>query len=81
VWHVKDVAGLASLAGKSEAERQRAAKIVPIGEGEIDYRAIFAQAELAGMKLFFVEQDSAPDSGDSVAAAATSYRNLATMLS
>jgi sugar phosphate isomerase/epimerase len=81
VWHVKDVAGLASLAGKSEAERQRAAKIVPIGEGEIDYRAIFAQAELAGMKHFFVEQDSAPDSGDSVAAAATSYRNLATMLS
>ena len=81
VWHVKDVVGLASLAGKSEAERQRAAKIVPIGEGEIDYRAIFAKAELAGMKHFFVEQDSAPDSGDSIAAAAASYRNLATMLS
>ncbi|HET9799733.1 MAG TPA: sugar phosphate isomerase/epimerase [Gemmatimonadaceae bacterium] len=81
VWHVKDVVGLASLAGKSEAERQRAAKIVPIGEGEIDYRAIFAQAELAGMKHFFVEQDSAPDSGDSIAAAATSYRNLARILS
>jgi len=76
VWHVKDVAGLASLAGKSEAERQRAAKIVPLGEGEIDYRAIFAQAGLAGMKHFFVEQDSAPDSGDSLAAAAASYRNL-----
>jgi sugar phosphate isomerase/epimerase len=81
VWHVKDVVGLASLAGKSEAERQRAAKIVPIGEGEIDYRAIFATAELAGMKHFFVEQDSAPDSGDSIAAAATSYRNLAKLLS
>jgi sugar phosphate isomerase/epimerase len=76
VWHVKDVVGLASLAGKSEAERQRAAKIVPLGEGEIDYRSIFAQAGLAGMKHFFVEQDSAPDSGDSIAAAAASYRNL-----
>jgi sugar phosphate isomerase/epimerase len=76
VWHVKDVVGLASLAGKSEAERQRAAKIVPLGEGEIDYRAIFARAGLAGMKHFFVEQDSAPDSGDSLAAAAASYRNL-----
>ena len=76
VWHVKDVVGLASLAGKSEAERQRAAKIVPLGEGEIDYRAIFAQAGLAGMKHFFVEQDSAPESGDSIAAAAASYRNL-----
>jgi sugar phosphate isomerase/epimerase len=81
VWHVKDIAGLASLAGKSEAERQRAAKIVPLGEGEIDYRAIFAQAPLAGMKHFFVEQDSAPESGDSLAAAATSYRNLLTVLS
>lgn len=80
VWHVKDITGLASLAGKTEAERQRAAKIVPLGEGEIDYRSIFAQASLAGMKHFFVEQDSAPDSGDSVAAAATSYRNLVKVL-
>jgi sugar phosphate isomerase/epimerase len=80
VWHVKDVVGLASLAGKNEAERQREAKIVPVGEGEIDWRAIFAQAERAGMKHFFVEQDSAPESGDSIAAAATSYRNLAKVL-
>jgi sugar phosphate isomerase/epimerase len=81
VWHVKDIAGLAALnALTSQSERQRAARIVPLGDGEIDYRPIFAQAALAGMKHFYVEQDSAPQSGDSLAAAATSYRNLAKLL-
>jgi len=81
IWHVKDIAGLASLNGmSSQSERHRAARIVPLGEGEIDYRPIFAQASLAGMKHFYVEQDSAPQSGDSLAAAATSYRNLAKLL-
>ena len=80
VWHVKDIAGLAALEGKSQSERQRAAQIVPLGQGEIDYKPIFAQAKLAGMKYFYVEQDSAPQSGDSLAAAATSYRALATLL-
>lgn len=81
VWHVKDIAGLAALNGlTSQTERQRAARIVPLGEGEIDYRPIFTQAALAGMKHFYVEQDSAPQSGDSLAAATTSYRNLAKLL-
>jgi sugar phosphate isomerase/epimerase len=81
IWHVKDIAGLAALSGmSSQSERHRAARIVPLGEGEIDYRPIFAQASLAGMKHFYVEQDSAPQSGDSLAAAATSYRNLAKLL-
>jgi sugar phosphate isomerase/epimerase len=81
VWHVKDITGLAALnALSNQTERQRAAKIVPLGEGEIDYRPIFAQASLAGMKHFYVEQDSAPQSGDSLAAAATSYRNLVKLL-
>ena len=81
IWHVKDIAGLAALnALPNQTERQRAARIVPLGEGEIDYRPIFAQTSLAGMKHFYVEQDSAPQSGDSLAAAATSYRNLAKLL-
>ena len=80
VWHVKDMTGLAALEGKSMSERQRAAQIVPIGQGEIDYKSIFAQASAAGMKHFFVEQDSAPASGDSLAAAATSYRALSSLL-
>jgi sugar phosphate isomerase/epimerase len=80
VWHVKDMTGLAGLEGKSMSERQRAAQIVSIGQGEIDYKSIFAQAPAAGLKYFFVEQDSAPQSGDSLAAAATSYRALSNLL-
>jgi len=81
VWHVKDIAGLASLEGKNMSERQRAAQIVPVGQGEIDYKPIFAQASAAGLKYFYVEQDSAPASGDSIAAAAVSYRALLKTLS
>ena len=80
VWHVKDITGLAALEGKTQAERQRAAQIVPVGQGEVDYKSIFAQAEAAGLKHFYVEQDSAPASGDSLAAAATSFQHLAKML-
>jgi len=81
VWHVKDVAGLASLdKNASQAARHRAAKVVPVGEGDIDYRPIFAQAALAGMKHYFVEQDSAPASGDSVKDAGKSYTALMKIL-
>jgi len=80
VWHVKDIADLASLKGIEPVNRGRATKIVPLGQGEIDYRPIFAAADQAGMKHFYVEQDSAPASGDSMAAAAASYRYLAGML-
>jgi sugar phosphate isomerase/epimerase len=81
VWHVKDVTGLAALEGKTMGERQRAAQIVPIGQGEIDYKPIFAQAQAAGLKHFYVEQDSAPASGDSIGAAGVSYRALLKTLS
>lgn len=82
VWHVKDIKGLAALrALPSMEERNRTAQVVPLGDGEIDYRPIFAAAGLAGMQYFYVEQDSAPQSGDSLGAAATSYRNLVTLLS
>jgi sugar phosphate isomerase/epimerase len=81
VWHVKDISGMAALEGMQIAERRRAAKIVPMGMGDLDYRGIFAAAELAGMKHYFVEQDTAPQSGDSMAAAATSYQNLLRILS
>jgi sugar phosphate isomerase/epimerase len=58
----------------------RAAKIVPVGEGDIDYRPIFAQAALAGMKYYFVEQDSAPASGDSMKDAGKSQAALIKLL-
>jgi sugar phosphate isomerase/epimerase len=80
VWHVKDIAGMAALEGMSIPERRRAATIVALGDGDLDYRPIFAQAELAGMKHYYVEQDTAPQSGDSLAAAARSYQNLMQLL-
>lgn len=77
LWHVKDMAGLAALGGlTNQGERQRAAKIVPVGQGEIDYRPIFARASQAGLQHFFVEQDTAPNSGDSIAAARTSFEAI-----
>jgi sugar phosphate isomerase/epimerase len=52
-----------------------------VGNGEIDYGEIFKYAELAGMKHFAVEQDSAADWGDSIAAARVSYEHLRSTLS
>ena len=44
-------------------ERQRAAKIVPVGLGDIDYRPSFQHAEETGREHDFIEQDTAPDTG------------------
>ena len=69
LWHVKDVTGLGTSA----------TSFVPVGEGEIDYRAVFAAAQIAGLEHFFIEQDNAPQS-DSMDAIATSARNLRNIL-
>jgi sugar phosphate isomerase/epimerase len=82
LWHVKDMANLAAVNsnGNDEAARMRAAKIVPLGQGEIDYGPIFARAGTAGLQHYYIEQDTAPDSGDSLAAARTSYDALKQIL-
>lgn len=77
LWHVKDMAGLASLAGlATQNERQRAAKIVPVGLGDIDYRPIFEHAAETGLEHYFIEQDTAPDTGslDAMRLSATNLR-------
>jgi len=77
LWHVKDARGIRLMTPQmSQSERMRAAMLVPVGEGEVDYKTIFANADLAGLKHYCVEQDNAADWGDSVAAAKVSYRNL-----
>jgi sugar phosphate isomerase/epimerase len=77
LWHVKDVACLKCLPPVTdESARLRAARLVPVGEGDIDYANIFKHAGLAGMKHFAIEQDSAAAWGDSVAAARVSYEHL-----
>jgi sugar phosphate isomerase/epimerase len=82
LWHVKDMANLAAVNanGSDQRARMRAARIVPVGQGEIDYGPIFAGAGTAGLEHFFIEQDSAPDSGDSIAAARTSFEALRRIL-
>jgi sugar phosphate isomerase/epimerase len=81
LWHVKDVACLKCLPPVTdEFARLREARLVPVGEGDIDYRSIFKYAGLAGMKHFAIEQDSAADWGDSMAAARVSFEHLRTML-
>ena len=52
------------------------ARLVPVGNGDIDYGEIFKYANVAGMKHFAIEQDSAAEWGDSIAAARVSYEHL-----
>src|SRR5215472_967607 len=81
LWHVKDAKGIAAMTpNMTQGERMQAAKLVPVGEGEVDYKPLFANAKLAGLKHFCIEQDSAVE-GDSMAAAKTSYINLKRILS
>lgn len=77
LWHVKDVACLKILPPlPDQGGRMAEARLVPVGNGEIDYGDIFKHADVAGMKHFVIEQDSAADWGDSVAAARVSYEHL-----
>jgi len=77
LWHVKDATGIKSADPKLTPDQRRGvSKLVPVGQGEIDYKAIFAQADRAGLKHFCIEQDNAADGGDSMAAAKASYQGL-----
>jgi sugar phosphate isomerase/epimerase len=48
LWHVKDM------------DSTPRAAFTEVGNGVIDFKKIFAQANKSGMKYFFVEQDSTP---------------------
>lgn len=65
LWHVKDL----------DKEKQGP---VPVGTGIIDFKRIFENAELSGMKHFFVEHDMPKDPYESIT---TSYNNLQKILS
>jgi sugar phosphate isomerase/epimerase len=81
LWHVKDVFGLKTVSPSlGPNARVSSMAIVPVGTGHIDFRPIFANASIAGLKHFAVEQDNAAAWGDSLAAAGVSYRNLKAML-
>jgi sugar phosphate isomerase/epimerase len=81
LWHIKDLVGLKTVnQSLSPNERTSSMAFTPVGRGQIDWRPYFAQAELAGMKHFYVEQDNASTFGDSLAAARVSYESLAQIL-
>jgi sugar phosphate isomerase/epimerase len=80
LWHVKDASGIKKMDGMSMSERQRSASLVPVGLGDVDYKTIFANAGVAGMKHYCVEQDNANAWGDSMAAAQVSLTNLKRIL-
>jgi sugar phosphate isomerase/epimerase len=65
LWHVKDMADIAG-----------SPRMVSVGEGEIDFARIFAHAELAGMRHFFVEHDNPADALASIRAAHAHLRQL-----
>ena len=81
LWHIKDVFGLATV-NRSLGPNARVSSmaLVPVGTGQIDFKPLFAQAQLAGLKHFAIEQDNAAAWGDSLAAARVSYHNLAGVL-
>lgn len=81
-WHVKDAKHIKDApANSTQQQRQQLADLVPVGQGDVDYKAIFAEAGLAGMKHFCIEQDNASQWGDSVAAAHVSLQGLVRELS
>jgi len=81
LWHVKDVVGLKNVEPGTPPGRRRGT-FIPIGQGEIDYRAIFASARLAGLKHFVIEQDNAGQGGgDALADARANYVGLVKVLS
>lgn len=81
LWHIKDVFGLKTV-NRSLGPNARVSSmaLVPVGTGHIDFKPIFAQARLAGLQHFVIEQDNAAAWGDSLAAARVSYQNLASLL-
>lgn len=82
LWHLKDVVGLKTVnRSLSPNARVSSMAFVPLGAGQMDYKPIFANAKLAGLKHFCVEQDNAASWGDSLAAARVSCRNLLSVLS
>jgi len=65
LWHVKDM---------SKDDRT---KNVDIGNGTIDFKALFAKAKQAGMKHFFIEYDTFPESSlKSVEASAINIKKI-----
>lgn len=83
VWDIRDAFGIKSADTNPSAtpnKRQRYTYAVPVGIGEVDFKALFQSGELAGLKYPSVAQGNTSTWGDSIAAARVSYQNLLKML-
>src|SRR6185369_9305574 len=85
MWHVKGVDAARATATSTEGSTiQKLQKIggslAAVGTGDIDFKRIFAAANVSGMKHFFVENDAAPQTASSLADIETSYKNLHQLL-
>jgi sugar phosphate isomerase/epimerase len=69
MWHVKDI-----------RDPQETKEMTPVGQGEMDFAAIFASAEQSGMQHFFVEHDNAATTIGSLASIEASFRYLNALL-
>ncbi|HWR51175.1 MAG TPA: sugar phosphate isomerase/epimerase [Bryobacteraceae bacterium] len=63
LWHVKDAKYKQADPTLTPNARARASQIVTMAEGDIDYKTVFANAKLAGLKHFVIEQDTAGQGG------------------
>jgi sugar phosphate isomerase/epimerase len=82
LWHVKDAKYKQADPKLTPSARARASQIVAMGEGDIDYKTLFANAGLAGLKYFVIEQDTAGQGGrDALEDCKIAYRNLFRILS
>ena len=78
---MKDVFGLKTVnRSLGPNDRVSSMALCPVGTGHIDFKPVFAQAPLAGLKHFVIQQDNAAAWGDSLAAARVSFQNLKEML-
>jgi sugar phosphate isomerase/epimerase len=83
VWDVRDAFGIKNadtIPAATPNQRRQYTYSVPVGLGEVDFKTIFAGAETAGLKYFFVLQDNAAAWGDSIAVARVSWENLTKIL-
>ena len=81
LWHIKDVFGLKTVSPSlGPNARTSSMAFAPVGAGQIDFKRVFANASLAGLKHFALEHDNAAAWGDSLAAAWVSYQNLVRIL-
>ena len=82
LWHLKDIFGLKKVSPTlGPNARVSSMTFVPVGVGQIDFKKVFDNAALAGLKHFVIEQDNAANWGDSLSAARVSYQNMKKILS